>query len=160
MSLEKEHIFSFHGFRGQLCMTSDQGHEMCLLSLAAKVQLIIIWWTTVFNIFFCIFMATDLQNVNITLRILFRPIPTSLPNIYSTLGVDYDERVLPSITNEILKAVVVSSIFHSHIIRPLKQSSPYFRPNLMLVNWSHNVKMFPEKSVKLLLNVLASLVSS
>ena len=79
-------------------------------------------------------MTTDLQNVNITLRILFRPIPTSLPNIYSTLGVDYDERVLPSITNEILKAVVVSSIFHSHIIRPLKQSSPYFRPNLMLVN--------------------------
>merc|ERR1711976_364535 len=48
----------------------------------------------------------DLQNVNITLRILFRPIPSSLPNIYSTLGVDYDERVLPSITNEILKAVV------------------------------------------------------
>merc|ERR1711928_209298 len=50
--------------------------------------------------------SKDLQNVNITLRILFRPIPTSLPNIYSTLGVDYDERVLPSITNEILKAVV------------------------------------------------------
>ena len=52
----------------------------------------------------------DLQNVNITLRILFRPLPTSLPNIYSTLGIDYDERVLPSITNEILKAVVVSFI--------------------------------------------------
>merc|ERR1712198_39256 len=50
--------------------------------------------------------SKDLQNVNITLRILFRPIPSSLPNIYSTLGVDYDERVLPSITNEILKAVV------------------------------------------------------
>lgn len=49
----------------------------------------------------------DLQNVNITLRVLFRPVPTSLPNIYSTLGIDYDERVLPSITNEILKAVVV-----------------------------------------------------
>jgi len=50
--------------------------------------------------------SKDLQNVNITLRILFRPVPTSLPNIYSTLGIDYDERVLPSITNEILKAVV------------------------------------------------------
>lgn len=49
----------------------------------------------------------DLQNVNITLRVLFRPVPTALPNIYSTLGIDYDERVLPSITNEILKAVVV-----------------------------------------------------
>jgi prohibitin 1 len=50
--------------------------------------------------------SKDLQNVNITLRILFRPMPNQLPKIYSTLGVDYDERVLPSITNEVLKAVV------------------------------------------------------
>jgi len=50
--------------------------------------------------------SKDLQNVNITLRILYRPLPTSLPNIYTTLGVDYDDRVLPSITNEVLKAVV------------------------------------------------------
>ena len=50
----------------------------------------------------------DLQNVNITLRILFRPIPDQLPRIYTILGVDYDERVLPSITTEVLKAVVVS----------------------------------------------------
>ena len=35
-----------------------------------------------------------------------RPLPTALPNIYTTLGQDYDERVLPSITNEVLKAVV------------------------------------------------------
>ena len=47
--------------------------------------------------------SKDLQNVNITLRILFRPRPDSLPNIYTTLGVDYDDRVLPSITNEVLK---------------------------------------------------------
>jgi len=50
--------------------------------------------------------SKDLQNVNITLRILYRPRPDALPNIYTTLGVDYDERVLPSITNEVLKAVV------------------------------------------------------
>ena len=62
------------------------------------------------NYIFLFFFSLDLQNVNITLRILFRPIPSSLPNIYSTLGIDYDERVLPSITNEILKAVVVSTI--------------------------------------------------
>lgn len=49
---------------------------------------------------------SDLQNVNITLRILFRPIPDQLPRIYTILGVDYDERVLPSITTEVLKAVV------------------------------------------------------
>jgi len=50
--------------------------------------------------------SKDLQNVNITLRILFRPRPSELPNIYTTLGTDYDDRVLPSITNEVLKAVV------------------------------------------------------
>jgi len=50
--------------------------------------------------------SKDLQNVNITLRILFRPKPDALPNIYTTLGQDYDDRVLPSITNEVLKSVV------------------------------------------------------
>ena len=50
----------------------------------------------------------DLQNVNITLRILFRPVVNELPKIYTNLGLDYDDRVLPSITNEVLKAVVVS----------------------------------------------------
>lgn len=44
--------------------------------------------------------------MNITLRILFRPLPDQLPRIYTILGVDYDERVLPSITAEVLKAVV------------------------------------------------------
>jgi len=50
--------------------------------------------------------SKDLQNVNITLRILFRPVADKLPNIYTTLGLDYDDRVLPSVTNEVLKAVV------------------------------------------------------
>eukprot|EP00088_Acartia_fossae_P053923 TRINITY_DN615_c0_g1_i5.p1 TRINITY_DN615_c0_g1~~TRINITY_DN615_c0_g1_i5.p1 ORF type:complete len:291 (+),score=79.43 TRINITY_DN615_c0_g1_i5:57-875(+) len=50
--------------------------------------------------------SKDLQNVNITLRVLYRPLPTALPNIYTTLGLDYDDRVLPSITNEVLKAIV------------------------------------------------------
>ena len=62
--------------------------------------------------YFCAFydgcLFTDLQNVNITLRILFRPKPSMLPNIFSNIGEDYDERILPSITNEVLKAVVVS----------------------------------------------------
>ena len=51
---------------------------------------------------------SDLQNVNITLRILFRPKPSMLPKIFMNIGEDYDERILPSITNEVLKAVVVS----------------------------------------------------
>lgn len=58
-----------------------------------------------------ILFFADLQNVNITLRILFRPVPSELPKLYQSLGEDYDERVLPSITNEVLKAVVVSILF-------------------------------------------------
>lgn len=50
--------------------------------------------------------SKDLQNVNISLRILYRPQADVLPNIFKNLGVDYDERVLPSIVNEVLKAVV------------------------------------------------------
>jgi len=48
----------------------------------------------------------DLQMVNITCRVLSRPNVEALPQIYRTLGTDYDERVLPSIVNEVLKAVV------------------------------------------------------
>jgi prohibitin 1 len=44
--------------------------------------------------------------VNLTLRVLSKPDSESLPTIFKTLGVDYDERVLPSIGNEVLKAVV------------------------------------------------------
>lgn len=48
----------------------------------------------------------DLQMVNITCRVLSRPKVDALPQIYRTLGTDYDERILPSIVNEVLKAVV------------------------------------------------------
>lgn len=54
--------------------------------------------------------VSDLQNVSITLRILHRPEPSKLPNIYLNIGQDYAERVLPSIINEVLKAVVVRFI--------------------------------------------------
>lgn len=48
----------------------------------------------------------DLQMVNVKLRVLFRPIAEQLPGIFRTFGMDYDERILPSISNEILKSVV------------------------------------------------------
>jgi prohibitin 1 len=44
--------------------------------------------------------------VNISLRVLSRPLESELPEIYKTLGVDFDDRVLPSLGNEVLKAVV------------------------------------------------------
>lgn len=48
----------------------------------------------------------DLQMVNIWLRVLSHPKEEKLPEIYQTLGTDFDNRVLPSIGNEVLKAVV------------------------------------------------------
>ncbi|KAI9697806.1 MAG: Prohibitin-1, subunit of the prohibitin complex (Phb1p-Phb2p) [Candelina mexicana] len=50
--------------------------------------------------------SKDLQMVSLTLRVLHRPEVKMLPKIYQSLGQDYDERVLPSIGNEVLKAIV------------------------------------------------------
>lgn len=50
--------------------------------------------------------SKDLQTVSLTLRVLHRPDVIKLPVIYQNLGLDYDERVLPSVVNEILKSVV------------------------------------------------------
>lgn len=50
--------------------------------------------------------SKDLQMVEISLRVLVKPDPNKLPQIYRQLGQDYEERVLPSICNEVTKAVV------------------------------------------------------
>uniref|UniRef100_K7FWQ4 Prohibitin n=1 Tax=Pelodiscus sinensis TaxID=13735 RepID=K7FWQ4_PELSI len=50
--------------------------------------------------------SKDLQMVNISLRVLSRPNAAELPKMYQRLGLDYEERVLPSIVNEVLKSVV------------------------------------------------------
>ncbi|EMR08298.1 prohibitin-1 [Pneumocystis murina B123] len=50
--------------------------------------------------------SKDLQMVSLTLRVLYRPDVVKLPKIYQSLGLDYDERVLPSIGNEVLKSIV------------------------------------------------------
>lgn len=48
----------------------------------------------------------DLQTVTIHCRLLYRPDCESLPWIHTNLGMDYDERVLPSIGNEVLKSII------------------------------------------------------
>mmetsp|Transcript_16001 Transcript_16001/g.30132 ORF Transcript_16001/g.30132 Transcript_16001/m.30132 type:complete len:293 (-) Transcript_16001:49-927(-) len=50
--------------------------------------------------------SRDLQMVNISLRALCKPDMSKLPDIYRNLGLDFDEKVLPSIINEVLKSVV------------------------------------------------------
>jgi len=48
----------------------------------------------------------DLQNVNLSLRVLTRPQVNSLHHIYQKLGKNFNEVILPSLGNEVLKAVV------------------------------------------------------
>ena len=50
--------------------------------------------------------SKDLQMVNLTLRVLSKPAVSRLPTIARTLGFDWDDRVLPSISNEVMKAVI------------------------------------------------------
>lgn len=48
----------------------------------------------------------DLQTVTIHVRMLFKPDVAGLPTIHNGLGENYDERVLPSIANEVMKATI------------------------------------------------------
>merc|ERR1712022_38812 len=50
--------------------------------------------------------SRDLQMVDMQLRVLCRPIPDRLPQIFQDIGADYKEKVLPSIVNEVLKSEV------------------------------------------------------
>merc|ERR1719375_1090122 len=50
--------------------------------------------------------SKDLQMVNISLRALARPNPAKLPELYRSIGLDFEEKVLPSIISEVLKSVV------------------------------------------------------
>lgn len=48
----------------------------------------------------------DIQTVTIHVRLLYRPNVDKLVAVHKQLGPDYDERVLPSVGNEVLKSIV------------------------------------------------------
>lgn len=80
---------------------------------------------------FPLILCTDLQMVNITLRVLSKPDFIKLPLIYQTLGTDYDDRVLPSIVNEVLKSVVVL-LWHFAFTTSLNLSKAQFNASQLI----------------------------
>ena len=93
----------FDKFRGVLPKTVGEGthfripfvQEVVLMDIKSKPRVIHSSTGT-----------KDLQMVNISLRVLSRPKEEALPKILQSLGADFDDRVLPSLGNEVLKGVV------------------------------------------------------
>lgn len=74
--------------------------------------------------------SRDLQMVNLTVRVLHRPDEGNLQKMYRELGMNYAERVLPSIGNEVLKSVV-AQFEAAEMLTKRKMVSDAIRVNLV-----------------------------
>ncbi|KAJ6627188.1 hypothetical protein B0H10DRAFT_1995897 [Mycena sp. CBHHK59/15] len=84
--------------------------------------------------------SKDLQMVSITLRVLSRPDVNHLSKIYQSLGMDYDERVLPSIGNEVLKSIV-AQFDAAELITQREVVSSRIRADLLQRAGEFNIKL-------------------
>lgn len=78
--------------------------------------------------------------VTITLRVLSRPDVEHLSKIYQNLGQDYDERVLPSIGNEVLKSIV-AQFDAAELITQREVVSSRIRADLLQRAGEFNIKL-------------------
>ncbi|TYJ52914.1 hypothetical protein B9479_006461 [Cryptococcus floricola] len=66
--------------------------------------------------------SKDMQMVSLTLRVMSRPDLNELPKIYQSLGLDYDERVLPSIASELItNREIVSARIRDDLLNRAKE---------------------------------------
>lgn len=89
----------------------------------------------------------DLQNFNITSHILFWLVVSQLPFTYTSIGEDYNEQVLPSITTEILKYAVAGydagkliiqwELFYREVRSDLTDGTATFGLNLYEMSLTH-----------------------
>lgn len=76
--------------------------------------------------------SKDLQMVNISLRVLQRPDAMKLPHIYRMLGTDYDERVLPSICNEVSPLKLFPVYISYNVLKVLKSVVAKFNASQLI----------------------------
>lgn len=81
-----------------------------------------------------------MQMVTLTLRVLSRPDVDHLSKIYQNLGQDYDERVLPSIGNEVLKSIV-AQFDAAELITQREVVSSRIRADLLQRAGEFNIKL-------------------
>jgi regulator of protease activity HflC (stomatin/prohibitin superfamily) len=105
-------IFTVDG--GQRAVLFDRGYGVLPRTYADGAHFKIPWWQeeTIFDVKMRPKLVKnrtatkDMQQVNIAVRLLHRPEIEDLPLIWKELGVNYEDVVLPSIMNEVMKMQV------------------------------------------------------
>ena len=108
--------------------------------------------------------TADLQTVTINIRLLYRPDPEKVSTIHGKYGPNYDDKILPSIGNEVLKSVIARfpaddlinsrDIVSSEISQALRKKARQFDIVLEDASLIH-IEFSPEYSKAVELKVIA-----